>query len=346
MADELAQFIPGDTPGTIRGNYDPDFVPETDAQGRVHLIPITDDDTAAPPTAQVIASYDRELVHAGRKPQTLKTYRKVWKRFDAAFGHLPTDRELILDYLGNFNGPSGRNRLNHQDAIHYLFKHAVDMGWLPFDPMHKMKRPNVQEQAPNPMTLGQVKALFDLNMSLREQAAIHLLAGHGWRANEPLGILAGEVRSISENWIWCRGKERQESAPILPETAQLLSRLANGLADDQQVFRGGRDERFGYEGMRKLVRGLMERSGLTGFTCHNLRDTFATLVTKNSGDLTLAMALIRDKVPGVAPLYVERDLPALLERYSPLRQIVGSLAHQKGEISLQVGESLVETGES
>jgi hypothetical protein len=78
-----------------------------------------------------------------------------------------------------------------------------------------------------------------------------------------------------------------------------LSRLANGLTDDEQVFRGKRrrNEKFGYEGMRKLVRDLMRRAGLTG---HNLRDTFATLVTDESGDLTLTMQLIRDKVPGVA----------------------------------------------
>jgi len=124
--------------------------------------------------------------------------------------------------------------------------------------------------------------------------------------------------------------------------------MAYGQADDEWVFRGERvrDERFGYEGMRKLVRGLMERAGLTGFTCHNLRDTFATLVTKESGDLTLGMALIRDKVPGVASRYVVRDLPALLEQYSPVRQIVGNLASQGGEMSQQVGESLVETGEA
>ena len=73
--------------------------------------------------------------------------------------------------------------------------------------------------------------------------------------------------------------------------------------------------------MRKLVRDLMGRAGLSGFTGHNLRDTFATLVTEESGDLTLAMQLIRDKVPGVASRYVKRDLPALLERYSPVRQL-------------------------
>ena len=77
---------------------------------------------------------------------------------------------------------------------------------------------------------------------------------------------------------------------------------------------------------------------LCGFTGHNLRHTFATIVTEESGDLTVAMQLIRDKVPGVALSYVERDLPTLLERYSPVRQL-------ERKPSPLVGESLVETGE-
>ena len=89
------------------------------------------------------------------------------------------------------------------------------------------------------------------------------------------------------------------------------------------MFRGerGRDEGLGYDGMRKLVRGLMDRAGLTGFTGHNLKDTFATLVTERSDELTMAMKLMKDRVPGVAMRYVKSDLPALLERYSPLRQL-------------------------
>ncbi len=348
MADEIAQLVPGDAPGTIRASYDPDFVPRYDAQGNVFLIPIPDDEDGPPLTADVIASYDRELVHAGRKRQTLLTYRKAWKQFEAAFERLPTDRDLILDYLGNFDGPSGRYRLNNQDSIHYLYKHAVSLGWMVSDPMYGMKRPNIQEQMPNPMTLEQVGMVLALDMSLRERAAGHLLAGHGWRQNEVLEVLAGEVRAISGGQMWCHGKQRAEWAPVLPETAELLSRLADGLADDEQVFRGkrGRNEKFGYEGMRKLVRDLMRRAGLTGFTGHNLRDTFATLVTEESGDLTLAMQLIRDKVPGVASRYVKRDLPALLERHSPIRQLERKPSPQKGESGVLVGESLVETGES
>ena len=100
--------------------------------------------------------------------------------------------------------------------------------------------------------------------------------------------------------------------------------LADGLSDDEQVFRGerGRDEGLGYDGVRKLVRDLMDRAGLTGFTGHNIRDTFATLVTERSDELTMAMQLMRDRVPGVAMRYVKSDLPALLERYSILRQFL------------------------
>ena len=75
-----------------------------------------------------------------------------------------------------------------------------------------------------------------------------------------------------------------------------------------------------------MVKRMLAGADLTGFRGHNLRNTFATLVERASGDLTIAMALIRDKVPGVASRYVTRDLPTLLGRYSPLRQIEDGLS--------------------
>ena len=100
------------------------------------------------------------------------------------------------------------------------------------------------------------------------------------------------------------------STPILPETSDLLRGLADGLDDNSQVIRGkrGRDERFGSTGMSNLANGAFARAGRSGFTDHNLRDTFTTLVDRDSGDLTVAMNLIRDNLPGVASRYVKRDL--------------------------------------
>jgi len=88
--------------------------------------------------------------------------------------------------------------------------------------MHGMKRPNIQEHMPNPMTLEQVGMFLSLDMSLKERAAAHLLAGHGWRQNEVLEVLAGEVRTISGGQMWCHGKQRAEWAPVLPRDGSVV----------------------------------------------------------------------------------------------------------------------------
>ena len=76
--------------------------------------------------------------------------------------------------------------------------------------------------------------------------------------------------------------------------------------------------------MSQLFGRLLARAGIQGFTGHDLRRTFATLVTTASGDEFLAMRLLRDRVPGQGDRYV-RYSPAqmveALEKYSPLRQI-------------------------
>jgi len=317
-------------------------------------------------TSQVIESKLKELAHANAKTSTVETYTKCWGRFAEVFEELPSDRDTIMDYLARFDGASGRYRLNNQDNIHLLYKHAHDRGWIFFNPMEGMKRPNVKLQQPRSMDLAQVKKLMGLDHTPRELAVLHLLIGHGWRQHEVLGIKARDVRSIEGRWIWCHGKEREEFAPVLPETADLLLGLIDDLEDDEQVIGSmrGRSERFGSDGMRVMVKRLLAEAGLNGFTGHNLRDTFATLVERKAGDLTVSMALIRDKVPGVASRYVTRDLPALLESYSPLRQTDDGLSpgltdggeprpgnEERGASGSNEPESapfskLVETGES
>jgi len=156
-------------------------------------------------TSRVIESSLKELAHANAKPSTVDTYTKCWDRFSEVFEELPSDRESIMDYLARFDGPSGRYRLNNQDNIHLLYKHALARGWISRDPMDGMKRPNVKLQQPRSMDLAQVKKLMGLEHTPRELVVLHLLVGHGWRQHEVLGIKARDVRSIEGRWIWCHG---------------------------------------------------------------------------------------------------------------------------------------------
>ena len=59
-------------------------------------------------------------------------------------------------------------------------------------------------------------------------------------------------------------------------------------------------------------------------TGHELRKSFATLVTTASRDEFIAMRLLRDKIPGQSDRYINYSMPLLqeaLQRYSPLRLI-------------------------
>lgn len=68
--------------------------------------------------------------------------------------------------------------------------------------------------------------------------------------------------------------------------------------------RHGRRAPLGEDGISQLIERVLARAGMQGFTGHDLRRTFATLVTMASCDEFLAMRLIRDSVPGQGDRYV------------------------------------------
>jgi len=97
--------------------------------------------------------------------------------------------------------------------------------------------------------------------------------------------------------------------------------------------------------MSQLVGRLFRRAGIEGFTGHDLRRTFATLVTTASKDEFLAMRLIRDSVPGLSNRYIKHPMGQLadaLKKYSPV-----ILAGESEKMrSHETVTELVETGES
>jgi hypothetical protein len=131
----------------------------------------------------------------------------------------------------------------------------------------------------------------------------------------------------------------------LPETVNRLEEIAWDLAPNYFLFiahqkRRGRRAPLGEDGMSLLIERLLARDGTKGFTGHDLRRTFATLVTTASRDEFLAMRLLRDRVPGLGDRYIRYPMDQLaeaLEKYSPIRQI----ARLKEEISTAVSPSPV-----
>jgi integrase len=239
-----------------------------------------------------------------------------------------------MDYLSHFDGESGRHRLNQQSLLNMLYEHATRRFGLMKNPLAGLERPIVTHKPVNTLSLEQVLALNRTPESLPERAALDLLAGHGWRQIEVRRVQARDVAAIDRQLILCHGKERQELTPVLPETADRLREMARDLVPDDFLFvarqkRHGRRVPLGEDGMSQLVARLLARAGIKGFTGHDLRRTFATLVTTASHDEFLAMHLIRDRVPGLSQRYISYPMDQLVEalqKYSPIRQS----ARQKG----------------
>jgi integrase len=233
-----------------------------------------------------------------------------------------------MEYLGKFDGPTGRHRLNQQDILNMLYEHATRHFGLAQNPVAGLERPLITHQPVKTLTLTQVLDFFGIRLSLAEEVACDLSVGHGWREVEIRRIQAIDVWAIANHLILCHGKEREEMAPILPETEERLRRMAEGLAPGDFLFRAkrarhGQRAPLGEDGMRDWLEDIFTRAGITGFLPHDLRRTFATLVTAASNDEFLAMRLIRDKVPGLSDRYVNyplAQLVAALEKYSPQRQ--------------------------
>ncbi len=298
---------------------------------------------ASVPTKDVVESLLRHKKYKGVKEGTLETYRKRLYRFVRQFPTLPLEIDIIMGYLDQFDGETGRYKRNQHDLLNLLYKHALQFFGISDNPFDNLERPTITHKPIKTLSVEEAYKVDTVVYIITERVVWQLTFGHGWRQIEVRRITAGDVRSISDGLIYCRGKERNEITPLRPETQELLQQLAGTLSDDEPIIRSTRiragvTQPLGADGISQLIQRLFARSGIK-YLGHDLRRTFCTLVREASGDEFLAMRLARDKIPGVNDRYINADPAKLREsllKYSPIRLI----RHK------QTGESLVETGES
>jgi integrase len=129
-----------------------------------------------------------------------------------------------------------------------------------------------------------------------------------------------------------RGKERQEFIPLLPETKEILLRLANGRSSKEPIFTGRKGRRLSHKMTYNVVKAILDRVGVTEgkegqrIATHTLRKTFATLATHAGCNDRVVKRLLRHKTADVTSLYISMPMDALrgnLEQYSPIRLLNG-----------------------
>ncbi|MBA7611776.1 Tyrosine recombinase XerC [subsurface metagenome] len=231
---------------------------------------------------------------------------------------LPLKPEPIEAYLARYESKQTAHDIHAKLGLFYRFLH--ERFGLP-NVIELIARPRVKRQRKSGLTLEAAKALLEACRTDRESGLIHLYLGHGLRREEALRLNIGH---ISDGQMFVTGKTANEPMPLLPETGEVLLRLAGGRKPGAPIFLSQWGKRLSHQMANAAVKTIMTRAGINrpGVNCHTLRHTFATLMTEYGLDEISCRRLMRHADSSMTERYVHLDLTTLsrkLGQYSPLR---------------------------
>ncbi|MBA7566439.1 Tyrosine recombinase XerC [subsurface metagenome] len=231
---------------------------------------------------------------------------------------LPLKPEPIEAYLARYESKQTAHDIHAKLGLFYRFLH--ERYGLP-NVIELIARPRVKRQRKSGLTLEAAKALLEACRTDRESGLIHLYLGHGLRREEALRLNIGH---ISDGQMYVTGKTANEPMPLLPETGEVLLRLAGGRKPGEPIFLSQWGKRLSHQMANAAVKTIMTRAGINrpGVNCHTLRHTFATLMTEYGLDEISCRRLMRHADSSMTERYVHLDLTTLsrkLGQYSPLR---------------------------
>jgi integrase len=251
---------------------------------------------------------------------SLMSYRYSLQVFAKHCPILPLTPEALEAYLARYENRQTAHDIHAKLGLFYRFLHG--RCGLP-NVMQNVQRPRVKRQRKSGLTLEEARAIVEACQTDRELGLIHLYLGHGLRREEALRLNIGD---IGDGSMYVTGKTANEPMPLLPETKEILLRLAGDRKSEEPIFMSQCKKRLSHQMVNVIVRDILLRVGITrkGISCHALRHTFATLMTEYGLDEISCRRLMRHADSSMTERYVHLNLKPLrskLERYSPLRLI-------------------------
>lgn len=256
----------------------------------------------------LLTSWELSLRAERKSPETVKSYTagvRGFLRWCEASGEVPAvDRVLVQRYTADLldGGAAAATARSRQLGMKRFAAWLVDEGELDADPIAGLKPPKLDQQAVDPLTQDELKALIKAcsGKSLRErrdEALVRLIAETGIRASEAVGMKVSEVDLTRGMATVYRGKGgKGRIVPFGPQTATAIDRYlrlrrAHARADSPDLWVGDRGKGFSYDGLYVALRYRAELAGIKGFHPHKLRTTFATRWLAGGGSEGSLMAV-------------------------------------------------------
>lgn len=276
---------------------------------------------APPPSLEeAVTQYLAALAGRGRRATTIAAYRGELRRFrrhaESRAGTTSVGDiggVLVDTYQRSLSpgNPGGRPRsrpLGQAAADRSLvvlrgfLTYAWRCGWLAEDLASRVQLGRVLERPPNPMTGGDLQRLVAAlaGTSLkdrRDRALVLLLLSSGARVSELLRLNQDDW---SHNRLILRGKGgRKRTAVVTARARKAVEeylRVRERIGDTstalfvgfQPALTKASSNRLSTVGARHILHAISQRAGIPPFHALRLRDTFGSIVFRETGDLSFA----------------------------------------------------------
>lgn len=160
-------FFPGKTDSEIKQIIEEekarDLAPALEIlrANRLKIVPAKQPAEVGLRTAVVIESLLKRNSLKKRKASTIKTDEKRYGRIIDELSVLPASPDEILKFLSQFDGETGRYRLDFYDRLSRIYRHAVDCFGLPTNPMKHIERPEPSHKPLRTLSWAEVAALLE-----------------------------------------------------------------------------------------------------------------------------------------------------------------------------------------
>lgn len=222
-------------------------------------------------------------------------------------------------------------------TLRVFFGYLASEGLIESDPMKGVKNVTEPEEAPDILTVDELKRLLDacdlrLYSDFRDYTLMHVLLDTFLRTNKVLSLKRDDI-DFELNTITVRAtvakSRRTRILPISKRTANLLRELLkeNEAFDSEYVFLSNYGEQLTADHFRHRLKKYAERTGIKRRVYPYLfRHTGATMFLENGGDIRHLQLILGHKDMRVIKRYThlsDRSIRKQHELYSPLNYVIG-----------------------
>ena len=258
----------------------------------------------------------------GKSQRTISLYVRRLQVFSEFIGK-PFDEVGTYDvrfYLASMkeNGVSNRTLENYRSYIASFYQWMTREDFIPKNPCDKIQPIKYKDEVKHPFSETEIDALRGACKDERERAMVEVLISSGVRVEElvNINIFDADLNRLSLHVR--EGKGSKERVTYITEVCALHLKmyLATRADTDTALFASvKRKERITTSGIRKILKTIGERAGVTDVHPHRFRRTFATNLSKRGMDIQTIAKLMGHSNIQTTMVYVSMDESRIVEEY-------------------------------